>query len=105
MSDFALWQASVINQIAFMLAENAETSLATTFFERHQRVAQTHWRDGEEALAVAIAIVNAERELAKILEEEKRERFARGNPEANFFESEAEFIEHWKQDCLDNGLI
>lgn len=105
MSDFALWQASVINQMAFMLAENADTSLATTFFESHQRVARARWEDGEEALVVANEIVNAERELAEILEEEKQERFVRENPEANFFESEAEFIEHWKQDCLDNGLI
>jgi hypothetical protein len=105
MADFAQWRASVISQINFMLTDSDDPSLGTTFFERHRKISETFWAKNEEALSVAIQIVNAEHELAEILQQEAKERFLRDNPEASFWEREVEFVEHWKQDCLDNDII
>ncbi|MBX8493180.1 hypothetical protein K5D42_25245 [Pseudomonas cichorii] len=101
---FDQWRNSVISQITFMLVDWCDPTLSSTFFERHRQANEAAWSRGEEALAVAITIVNVEREHADIVELQEREQSQHDCAET-FLDRETDLVEAWKQDCLDNDLI
>lgn len=99
---FARWQKQVIELLTDAL-DLVSQRAAADYFERHRQACEASWSQGLDVTTVVECIVEAECAVAEIRACEAQEKL--NSTEPTHFELEADLVESWRQDCIDNGLI
>ncbi len=99
---FTLWQKQVIELLTDVL-DLVSQRAAADYFERHRQACEVSWSQGLDVITAVECIVEAECAVAEIRACEAKEKLRSTEP--TYFELEADLIEAWRQDCIDNGLI
>jgi len=99
---FSVWRKQVIKLLTDAL-DLVSQHAAADYFERHRQACEASWSQGLNVITAVECIVEAEGAVAEIRACEAKEKLR--SAESTYFELEADLIEAWRQDCIDNGLI